>query len=162
MSEYTDEQIRNLIDKEAIREMMNEWFYLVDDSNAVEALDRFTTEDVTFDGGSLGKADSKEEWIEMTKVIFKEELLFTRHLVSNEIIRIEGDKATGRWYLNCPTINGNDEALWIHGTYHIDFRKVNGEWKVSSFNFDPTYVTPYDKGWAEQPFPEGMPGELEW
>jgi len=162
MSEYINDQLRTLIDKEAIRDLMHTWFYLVDEGKAVEALDRFTTEDVTFDGGSLGKEDSKEEWREMTEVIFREELLLTRHLVSNGIVELDGDKAYGKWYLHCPTINENDEAIWIQGTYNIDFHRVDGEWKVSSFNLDPTYVSPYDKGWAEQPFPEGMPGELEW
>ena len=162
MTKVTEIKLEELLDKEAIRELMHTWFYLVDEGKAVEVLDRFTTDDVTFDGGSLGKANSKEEWREMTKVMFEEELLFTRHLVSNDIINVEGDKASGKWYLNCPTVNGNDEAVWIKGTYDIKFRRLNGEWKVSSFTFDPSYVSPYEKGWAEQPFPEGMPGEPEW
>jgi len=71
MTKVTEKQIEELLDKEAIRELMHTWFYLVDEGKAVEALDRFTTDDVTFDGGSLGKADSKEEWREMTKLMFR-------------------------------------------------------------------------------------------
>lgn len=151
-----------LLDKEAITELMSHWFYLVDEGGAVKALDRFTTEDVVFDAGALGTAEDKDTWREFTEVAFEEILLFTRHMIHNPLIEVNGDEATGKWYLDCPTITGDGQAIWLQGTYEHEFRRVNGEWKISKFTFEPTYATPFDQGWAEQPFIDDIPGELNW
>jgi hypothetical protein len=54
------------------------------------------------------------------------------------------------------------QAVWMQITYEVEFRRADGEWKISAYRPDLTFVTPYEKGWAEQPFIEGIPGTLEW
>ncbi|WP_290815364.1 nuclear transport factor 2 family protein [Halovivax sp.] len=162
MATATPPETQVLSDKVAITELMSRWFYLVDDGRPVEAVDRFTTEDVTFDAGELGAAEDQESWLEFTELAFEEILPFTRHTVHNPLIEVDGDTATGKWYLDCPTITGDGEAIWLQGTYEHEFRRADGEWLISKFTFEPTYATPFDRGWAEQPFVEDIPGELDW
>lgn len=155
----TDAQV--LLDKEAIKDLWYNSCYLVDDGDIDGVMEAFT-EDATMDTGAFGSADGRDAIREMLESLFDEELLFTRHMVHNPLIQVDGDEATGQWYLDCPTITGEGEAIWLQGTYKHKFRRVDDKWKISKFTFEATYATPYDEGWAERPFPEGMPGELDW
>ena len=160
MPESTADDLQVLLDKDAIKELIYEWDYLTDAGE--EVIDRFCTEDVIYDGGPLGHTEGREAFKELSEVLFSENVLFTRHMRHNPIIKVDGDEATGKWYADIPSITGDGKAVWIQGTYEIGFRRVDGEWKISKYTFDFTYATPYDKGWAQKPFVDGVPGELEW
>ena len=45
--------------------------------------------------------------------------------------------------------------MWLAATYHDRYRRVGGEWLISSMIIDVAFFTPYDKGWASQQF---LPG----
>ena len=158
----TDKHIQKLLDKDAIKELMARVYYLVDDGKVGEAIERFATEDVTFDASPLGTAEGRDVWKEWSETVYPEQLPFRRHMIHNPLLEVDGDEATGKWYLECPAITGDCEAIWVQGTYEHEFRRVDDEWKISSFTFDFTYAAPYEHGWAERPFIEGIPGDLEW
>jgi hypothetical protein len=80
----------------------------------------------------------------------------------NPIIRVHGDEATGKWYADIPSITGDGKAVWVMGTYELGFRRVNGNWKISKYTFEFSYMTDFHKGWVREPFIEGVPGELKW
>ena len=162
MAEPIPTDLQVLVDKDAIKELVYEWDYLSDEGKPDEVIDRFCTDDVVFDAGAFGTAEGKEEFQAVAEELFDEELLFTRHMRHNPVVDVDGEEATGKWYAEIPSITGDGEAVWILGTYELDFRRVDGEWKISRYTFEATYATPYDAGWADQPFVEGMPGDLEW
>ena len=157
MSETTQPELRKLLDKDEIKELVYRWDYLGDDREPLAAIERFCTEDVVFDAGPLGSAEGKESFKEVAEVIFDEELLFTRHMRHNPVISVNGDEATGKWYAEIPSITGDDEAVWIQGTYELGFRRIDDEWKISKYTFDFAYATPFDRGWVEQPFIDDVP-----
>jgi ketosteroid isomerase-like protein len=161
MAKATPPDTQVVLDKDAIKEMVYKNYYPLDEGNVADFMEMFT-EDATFDAGPFGSAEGKAAITEMIETLFDEEILFSRHMLHNPVVEVDGDEASGTWYLEMPMISGEGEALWLQGTYEHEFRRVDGEWKVSTFTFEPTYLTPYDEGWAEQPFPEGMPGELDW
>ena len=145
------ENVQKLLDKDAIKELWYNSCYLVDEGDLDGVMESFTT-DATMNTGAFGRAEGRGAIREMLKSLFSEELLFTRHMVHMPLIEIDGDEAIGEWYLDCPSIVGDGEAVWTQGTYKHTFRRVNGKWKISKFTFEASYVTPYDKGWAKQPF----------
>lgn len=162
MEEATSTDLQVLLDKDTIKELVYRWDYLGDDGKPLDAIERFCTEDVIYDAGPLGRTEGKQAFKEAAKKVFDEELLFTQHMRHNPVIQVNGDEATGKWYAEIPSITGDGKAIWLQGTYELGFRRVEGEWKISKYTFEFTYATPYEKGWVEQPFVEGVPGELEW
>lgn len=153
--------VQKLLDKDAIKELWYNSCYLVDEGDLDGVMESFTR-DAVMDAGTFGRAKGRDAIREMLKSMLSEELLFTRHMVHNPVIQIEGEQAGGKWYLDCPSITGDGKAVWTQGVYKHEFRKVNGKWRISKFTFEAAYVTPYEKGWVKQPFLDGMPGELNW
>lgn len=61
------------------------------------------------------------------------------------------ETATGRWYLWQPcTIDG--DAVWLAGTYADNYRKDDGQWKMSRLELTVERLTSFEEGWAKQPF----------
>ncbi len=56
----------------------------------------------------------------------------TAHVVSNPLIDVEGDEATGRWYLMLAYRTPDGEVGWKQTTYEDEYRKADGEWKIVS------------------------------
>ncbi len=54
------------------------------------------------------------------------------HCVTNPRIEIDGDSATGTWYLLDCTTHGEGPALNILAVYDETYRRVEGEWKYTS------------------------------
>ncbi len=163
MADTVPTEVQELLDKDAIKELVYEWDYLTDERvDSDDVIDTFCTDDVIYDAGPLGRTEGKDAFKEVAREIWDEELFFTRHMRSNPVIDVDGDEATGKWYAEIPSITGDGEAVWMQGTYEIDFRRVDDDWKISKYTFDFAYATPFDQGWVEQPFFEGVPGELDW
>jgi hypothetical protein len=54
------------------------------------------------------------------------------HAVTNPRILIEGDEATGTWYLLDCVTHGQDNPLKVLGVYDETYRRVDGTWRMSS------------------------------
>jgi ketosteroid isomerase-like protein len=155
------EDVQKLLDKDAIRELWYNSCYLVDEGDVDDLMESFAG-DAMMDAGAFGSAEGRDGIREMLNSLLSEGLLFTRHMVHNPVIRIDGEHATGKWYLDCPSITGDGKAIWTQGVYKHEYRRLNGKWKISKFTFEAAYATPYEKGWVKQPFADGVPGELNW
>src|SRR3954451_6847766 len=70
------------------------------------------------------------------------------HAVTNPRILIEGDEATGTWYLLDCVTHAQENALKVLGVYDETYRRVDGTWRMSSmtlrFNWGENvgHVTP--------------------
>jgi hypothetical protein len=73
-------------------------------------------------------------------------------MVHNPVIHVEGDSASGAWYLTAhTTIQPMNQAVWVMGIYRDRFRRVKKEWKIASIQFEFKYYTPFEDGWAKTP-----------
>ena len=55
---------------------------------------------------------------------------FSQHNMMNPIITVNGNTATGIWYIMGPwTYNENAEQKWLALRYDDDYVKIDGEWK---------------------------------
>jgi hypothetical protein len=76
---------------------------------------------------------------------------FTAHHLTTEDIRVEGDRAVGRWKLLQACTAGPADggtAFWQFGVYTDDFERRDGVWKFAHLRLAMDFRTPFDEGWA--------------
>src|SRR3990172_11585987 len=89
---------RRLEDLEAIRQLKARYCRLCDDGYDADRLADLFTEDAVWDGGMLGKAEGRER-IRRFFQRSPEVIPFSVHMVMNPLITVDGDTASGTWYL---------------------------------------------------------------
>ncbi|ELY54912.1 hypothetical protein C491_17484 [Natronococcus amylolyticus DSM 10524] len=163
MAETTPPDAQALLEKDAIKEAVYEFFYRGDEEGEwAGAIDQFATEDISFDAGEFGTADDRDGWRDWAETVWKENMAASWHMLHNPLIEVDGDEATGRWRVEEALVTTEGDAVWAQGTYDHEYRRVDGAWKCSSWTFTVSYLTPYEQGWAEQPFPEDSNEEPDW
>jgi hypothetical protein len=74
----------------------------------------------------------------------------------NPIIEVQGDTATGQWYLLEPctmvTAGSQPQAVWGTARYEEEYVKVKGEWKFKTVHLMPVFWSPFDQGWVKKRF----------
>lgn len=71
----------------------------------------------------------------------------TLHLLTEEDIRVTGDRARGRWrYLAPAVLDG--EPSWMAGRYEIDFVGHDGRWRFAHLRVRPLLAAAHRHGWA--------------
>jgi hypothetical protein len=79
---------------------------------------------------------------------FSGDLPPTLHLLGGERIRVDGDRATGRWsYLAPAVLDG--EGAWMAGFYDNDFVCRDGRWLFAHVRVGPVLVAAHRHGWTE-------------
>lgn len=73
-------------------------------------------------------------------------------LATNGIVRIEGERASGRWSIleHFKTEAGGSMSL---GVYDDAYRRERGVWRFASRSFHALYLGPPDLGAAANPYP---------
>ncbi len=71
--------------------------------------------------------------------------VFGMHCVSNPIIKVNGDNATGQWQLLAPGSVGED-YLWIGGIYDDQFVRTPQGWRFKLLKVTVTFTSVPDKG----------------
>jgi len=162
MENRIPKELQLLIDKDAIKEVLYDFDYMSDDGDPLDAIDRYCTDDIIFEGGPMGSTQGKDAFKESARHVFTEQFVFTRHMLHNPLIKVDGDEASGKWYADIPTVTGEGEAVLCQITYTIAFRRVGGRWLISYYKPEFAFATPFEKGWVKQPFIEGIDAEVAW
>ena len=142
-------RIQRLDDIEAIKQLKATYCALCDDGYDADGLAELFTEDAVWDGGALGVANGREKihkFFSNTPRVMP----FAVHMVMNPRIEIDGDQATGRWYLfQAATFSpGEDRTqLWGSARYDEEYVRVDGEWRFASVKLTSRFWTPFDEGW---------------
>ena len=150
--EDLDRRIRMLEDIEEIKKLKRRYCLYCDDSYDADALAELFTEDAIWDGGIRGRNEGREE----IRRFFRQapqRLPFAIHMVMNPIIEVNGETASGTWYLFQPcTFAEGDRAVWGAARYDEEYVKVGGEWKFQNLKLTSHFWTPFDEGWVETKF----------
>jgi ketosteroid isomerase-like protein len=146
-------RIQVLEDIEAIKKLKARYCAYCDNNYDADGLASLFTEDAVWDGGErLGRSVGREAIRSFFQGSSKR-LPFAIHHVTNPFIEVQGDTATGRWYLFQPcTRAAENRAVWLAARYEEEYVRVGGEWKFRRMNIFPAFYTPYDKGWVQQQF----------
>jgi ketosteroid isomerase-like protein len=119
-------------DREQIHELYARYALAIDAGRYDEWVGYFT-EDGVFDSSRMGRFEGREQLRRFTETYDRaREGGQIRHVISNVLVNIAGDTATGTCYLNLYiTKNGKTEMIGV-ATYDDRLRKVNGRWVFQS------------------------------
>ena len=142
--------IRDLADREAIRDLVSRYAHCVWQRDAAGAAELFTQagEMDTGDGQTLKGREA------IAKVYHG---AFTRMelqpFVHNHVIELDGDNATGTCYLDLRAVV-DGESMIGSGVYDDEYARSQDGWKFRSRRLTMSYLVPLSEGWAgrvEQP-----------
>jgi ketosteroid isomerase-like protein len=80
-------------------------------------------------------------------------LEFVIQLASTGLVELDGDRATGRWYITEHGRFPGGAALLNLGVYHDEYRYTEQGWRFARRRFDPLYMGPPDLSAEPRPFP---------
>jgi hypothetical protein len=150
--EELEKRVRRLEDIEAIRDLKARYCRYCDDGYDPDGIAGLFVEDGVWDGGPLGRCEGREAIRKFFRGASRR-VSFAIHHVMNPRITVDGDRATGAWYLFQPcTFVEGDRAMWMAARYADEYVRVGGEWKFEKVSVDLSFVTPYDEGWAKTRF----------
>jgi uncharacterized protein (TIGR02246 family) len=147
-----ERRIRALEDIEAIKQLKYRYADACDRGYDADTLADLFTEDAIWEGDLFGRHEGRDAIREFFRGV-STDIPFARHFMMNPIISVNGDEATGAWYLfqTCTFAEGNTPILGA-ASYADRYRRVDGTWKFRNLQLISTFWTPYDEGWAKRPF----------
>lgn len=145
-----EKRVQTLEDIEAIRKLKARYCGYCDAGYDAEGLISLFTDDAVWDGGSFGRFEGRKAIYDFFAGVSKL-LPFALHYVMNPQIDVEGERASGRWYLLEPcTFAQGSQAVWGAAYYEDRYLKVGGAWKFQEVKLTSSFWTPYEQGWAKK------------
>ncbi|WNC74185.1 nuclear transport factor 2 family protein [Thalassotalea psychrophila] len=154
-----ENRIKHLEDLEAIRHLKHYYYcHCVDravdgDSEAInETISRFT-DNIVADFTGMPLTEGKEAVGAFYAQGVPGFLSWCQHRVSNEVINIDGDRATASWYIDCPATfkAGNPVGIegsgYIAGQYKEQYVKENGIWKWARITALLDVQSSFEQNW---------------
>jgi hypothetical protein len=144
-------RLQGIEDIETIKQLKARYCAFCDDNYNPQGIASLFTQDGAWDGGDLGKAEGHVaiiKFFERAPSAFS----FAIHHVMNSIIEVDGDRATGRWYLLQPLIRtrrDGEAAMWLAGRYEDEYVRIGREWKFKRLKFITHFLASYEEGWAK-------------
>ena len=88
------------------------------------------------------------------------------HMTVNPVIEINraGTRARGVWHSHgfCSLRLGAElTPFFCLGKYDMGYVKEDGPWKILKFAYRQTFMSPYEKGWVEEPVAGSIAGSPE-
>lgn len=120
----------------AIRRLKHEYCYAIDGGRYEEWASLFT-EDGRFVRGSDDVFEGYDELYAFASEQFDPLFETVTHLVTNPLVRVGGEEATGRWYLVFVYETGDGEVGWTQARYEDAYRHVDGEWRIAESKVIP-------------------------
>ncbi len=143
------EKLQWLVDIEEIKQLKARYTIACDDNYQPDVLAELFTEDAIWDGGFMGYAEGREgirEFFANASNVVG----FAVHGVSNPLIEINADEASGRWYLLQPmTIKGGEQAFWFAAQYEDTYVRTADGWRFKHVRVHPRAFTPYEEGFGK-------------
>ena len=143
-------KVQWLVDIEEIKQLKARYAAACDDDYNTEALAQLFTEDAVWDGGMMGFAKTREGIVSFFENA-SNLVSFAVHGISNPIIEIDGDIATGHWYLDqAMVMKGTDACYWYCAQYRDQYERTVDGWKFSHVKIITRAFTPYEVGFGKQ------------
>lgn len=147
MTPELQQTIQRLADIEDIKQLKARYASACDDDYNPATLAPLFAEDAIWDGNILGYAEGREGIREFFAAA-SSLVPFAVHQVSNPLIEIDGDSASGQWFLWQPMVFG-EQALWLSAVYHDNYVRVDGQWLIQHLKLDIRMLTPFEEGPAK-------------
>jgi uncharacterized protein (TIGR02246 family) len=134
---------------EEIKQLKAVYCLHCDRGYAPDAIAALFTEDAVWDGGTGGKAVGRAAIREFF-VAASGRFPYAAHLVTNPIIRVDGDQAAGAWRMLMPCIlkDGDGERSAMQcAEYDEVYRRVDGQWLIASLKVQRRRLEFADAHW---------------
>jgi ketosteroid isomerase-like protein len=129
-------------DEQAIRNLKYQYCWAMD-NNDVQELRTLFTADASM---SAQKFSADEPHLDVTGFDELEEMMrerreewdrtFSQHRVHNPVIRVDGDDATGNWYMTAINLFTDGRLEFEFGQYLETYRRVDDTWKIADFHVE--------------------------
>ncbi len=152
-----ESRIKVLEDIENIKKLMFNYTYWLDYGEVDKALDCFS-DDAVYDVKVRGEMKEEDTNFELyfegieqitnfyNSFVHQKDRFTASHLILSPVVDVNGDRATGIFYLLEPTCIAR--AMWGHGRYDMEFARFEGDkWKITHFGFLWNFNSPYSEGW---------------
>jgi len=97
-------------------------------------------------------ATGREQVVELWNTLMAT-LPFVIQLPHSAMLSIDGDRATGRWYITEHGQRADGAGMQMFGVYHDEYGKEDGRWRFIRRRFDPLYAGAPDLSSQPLPFP---------
>ena len=146
-----ENRLRALQDIEDIR-LLKARYCSYADSYDYQGIAGLFTEDGVLEDDSGNRREGRGQLLEFFESA-RARLPFIIHTVMNPLIEVDGDRATGSWYLFQPaTMGDTNEAVWGSGRYDEEYARVGGQWMFRKMHTSLFFWTPFGQGWAKKRF----------
>jgi hypothetical protein len=159
MAKSTENRLRALEDREAIRELQATYCFLVDDGRFDELVDRSFAKDARCDFRLMGSGLDPlvAEGHEQIRAFFKDTvgglLRDMCHTVHNQRIAIEGDRASAESYFELTATDAASGEAAVGGGRYIDrYRRLGDTWRFEERRAEIHHLSPLREGWDRQRF----------
>ena len=129
--EELEKRVREMEDKDAIKEMHREYLFYISNLEIDNALE-FFAENITVDVANYGIHKGKNKVTEFFKEVIKKNVSGSPqgHFTGQPVISVDGDRARGHWmfYRFVPQPS---PIRWIQGRYDCEYVREDGKWKFS-------------------------------
>jgi ketosteroid isomerase-like protein len=155
----SEDRLREIEDREKIRELCASYCFLVDDGSFDELVDTCFTADACCDFRSVDDSTAPlvAKGHEEIRAFFKNAvtalLRDMHHTVHNHRITVDGDIASGECYFELTAIDAtNDDPVVGAGRYLDRYRRVDDGWRFEERKAQLSYISPLAEGWAKRRF----------
>ena len=128
-------RVESLEDREALRDLMARYAYLIDTGQAEEWVDCFTPSgrfEVHRPGGDTTVLEGRDQLLAFASSRPPAPIP-GKHFTSQVTVTVDGDFATGECYFAILSDVDGDPSLVFYGRYHDEFaRGDDGRWRFSS------------------------------
>ena len=150
MSKGLEARINKLEAIEEIKNLQARYAYLID-SLQIEKIPDLFADSFMAEYDTMGTFRTKSELFRFFETFSTVSSMMCHHQLT-PLIELDGDMATGIWYLFGPfTLNTPEGkiAVWCQGKYENEYVKENGEWKFRLLKFKYNLLSPYEDGWVK-------------
>jgi ketosteroid isomerase-like protein len=123
-----EKRVTRLEDIEAIKQLKVRYAHICDDLHNPDAINSVYAEDGIWESPDFGVATGHAE-IKKLFTKFRGMFAFSQHNMINPLIEVNGDYATGIWYIMGPWNATDGGSKWFFLRYDDEYVKINGEWK---------------------------------
>ena len=148
-----EKRVRELEDRDAIKEMHREYLFFISNLEIDNALDYFA-DAIIVEVAHYGIRKGKEEVAKFFREVIQKNVSGSKegHFTGQPVISVHGDKAKGHWMFY-RFVPGPSPIRWIQGRYDCEYVKEDGRWKFSSLKLTRPWPAFFG---SDQPSPPGL------
>ncbi len=145
-----EERLYKLEAVDEIKRLKSRYAQIVDKFSK-EPFENCFTEDGVWDLGPTGSVKGRKAIGEFFKKV-PEFMPFSFHYFLSGDIIVDGDKATGQWYMLQTAIVKGGRGLWLAAVEYEKYQRVKKQWLISELKLTSVFRTPYAEGWHKTRF----------